>query len=287
MDLIKNVTDRLRGLWGTEVAVSAVRARLKDRAVFDIVAPGRCPGVIKADASSVRLARELLALRAAADGGIPVPAVTVADTGSPGFLVLTRAEGGPLSGAAPGAWWAEAGRHLRRLHDLPPPPGIPHFSGASRDWRTFMLGWADEAACAINRPGMLSPCEAEWLRSHLAGAVSEMPDPPSRLLHGDCQPEHFLIGPDDGAVTALVDFGDARVGDPAWDFAVLTLRCPRRLDDVLRGYDPDSHLREHVTRWAPAYRFLRLAGLVRWRAENRLSYRSDIQSLRHQCLRAL
>ena len=37
------------------------------------------------------------------------------------------------------------------------------------------------------------------------------------LLHGDWLPEHVLV--DDSSVTGIIDFGGARSGDPAYDFA--------------------------------------------------------------------
>jgi len=40
-----------------------------------------------------------------------------------------------------------------------------------------------------------------------------------RLIHGDLDAAHVLVGPGGALVTAVIDFGDARVGDPALDFA--------------------------------------------------------------------
>jgi len=286
MDLIDDARHRLQRVWGHDVAVSAVRVRLRDRAVFDTVSPDGCPVVVKVDTTPRRLDKELLMLRTARDGGIPVPAVLIADDGSPGFLVLARAEGSSLSATSTWAAWAAAGRYLRRLHGLPPPPGIPQFNDASGDWRDFMLGWADKAASEITRPGMLSPAEAGRLRSQLSAALIEMNGPPYRLLHGDCQPDHFLIEPGGRAVMALIDFGDSSIGDPAWDFAVLTLHHARRLDSVLRGYRPGRQLLGHITRWVPAYRALRCAGVVRWLADNGLDHRADLEFLQREHLRA-
>ena len=44
-------------------------------------------------------------------------------------------------------------------------------------------------------------------------------DGPPRLLHFDYDADHVLTDPATGRVTGIVDWGDASVGDPAWDFA--------------------------------------------------------------------
>jgi aminoglycoside 2''-phosphotransferase len=38
------------------------------------------------------------------------------------------------------------------------------------------------------------------------------------LLHGDLSPEHILVDLERTAITGVIDFGDAVVGDPAGDF---------------------------------------------------------------------
>jgi len=280
LDLIDDVVHRLQHIWGHHVAVVSVRVHLRDRAVFDTVSPDGSLVVVKADAAPQRLAKELLMLRTAADGGIPVPAVLLTEVGLRGFLVLAVAEGHALSGASPLVAWADTGRHLRRLHDLARPPGIPRFNQAGGGWRDFLLWWTDRATCKVASAGVLSPGEVRRLRSQLSTAFREMAEPECRLLHGDCQPDHFFIEPRTGSLTAVIDFGDASIGDPAWDFAVLTLRHPQRLGAVLHGYDPGSQLREYIGQWVPAYRTLRSVGVVNWLADNGLDHRADLQFLR-------
>ncbi|MEA5624223.1 phosphotransferase [Nostoc sp. UHCC 0251] len=40
----------------------------------------------------------------------------------------------------------------------------------------------------------------------------------STLLHGDLSPDHVLFDEKTKRVTAIIDFGDIMIGDPAWDF---------------------------------------------------------------------
>jgi aminoglycoside phosphotransferase (APT) family kinase protein len=282
MDLIDDVAHRLQHVWGHHVAVVNVRVHLRDRAVFDTVSLAGGSVVVKVDTAPRRLAKELLMLRAAADGGIPVPTVLLAKSSLPGFLVLTMAEGHALSAVSPRVAWADAGRHLRRLHDLARPPDIPQFNQTGGDWREFLLWWTDRATRKVTSAGVLSPNEVRRLRSQLSMAFREIADPECRLLHGDCQPDHFFSEPRTGSLTALIDFGDASIGDPAWDFAVLTLRHPQRLGAALDGYRPGSRLREHIRRWTPAYRTLRSIGVVNWLADNGLDYGEDLEFLRQR-----
>jgi aminoglycoside phosphotransferase (APT) family kinase protein len=280
MDLIDDVVRRLQHIWGHHVAVVSVRVHLRDRAVFDTVSPDGRPVVVKADSVPRRLAKEVVMLRAAAGGGIPVPAVLLAERGIPGFLVLTMAQGHALSGTSLRLAWADAGRHLRRLHDLPHPPGIPRFNPVGYDWRDFLLWWSDRATGKVADTGVLAPDEVRRLQSQLSTAFREMADPEYRLLHGDCQPDHFFIEPRTGGLTALIDFGDASIGDPAWDFAVLTLRHPQRLCAVLYGYRPSTQMQGYIGQSVPAYRTLRSIGVVNWLADNGLDYGADLQFLR-------
>lgn len=41
------------------------------------------------------------------------------------------------------------------------------------------------------------------------------------LLHGDFGPGHVLYDPDRAAITAIIDFGDMAIGDPAWDLVYI------------------------------------------------------------------
>ena len=67
-------------------------------------------------------------------------------------------------------------------------------------------------------------------------ALDAAGDVPLAFLHGDLQPEHVVLDDRGERVRALLDWGDASVGDPAWDIAVLTLDDPQQLDPVLDGY---------------------------------------------------
>jgi aminoglycoside phosphotransferase (APT) family kinase protein len=57
------------------------------------------------------------------------------------------------------------------------------------------------------------------------------------LVHGDLGPEHLLCGPD-GRLAGVIDWTDARIGDPALDFAwLLGGFGPRFGDELLGAYE--------------------------------------------------
>lgn len=267
------------GVWARGV----VRVGLRDRAVFDAVAPDGRAVVVKASWNQPALERERHVLEYAQAAGLPVPAVAQFLASSPSVLVLHRVSGRPLTTVRHSACWTEAGRLLRRLHGLPIEAGVPRFDPRDADWASFMVVWVQEAIERASGLGLISSAEAGALASGFAAHVSTMPSPPRVLLHGDCQPDHFLML--DDRVSGMVDFGDARVGDPSWDVAVLTAMQPDRLGTVLDGYDPHRELREHISRWVPAYRLLRQLGALCWRTENQLPHERELGHVKEQLAR--
>jgi aminoglycoside phosphotransferase (APT) family kinase protein len=61
----------------------------------------------------------------------------------------------------------------------------------------------------------------DWIRAHL-------PDRSSTVLHGDLLPQNILCDIMDGEQLSLVDWEFARIGDPAYDLAIVT-RGQRKL----------------------------------------------------------
>jgi Ser/Thr protein kinase RdoA (MazF antagonist) len=292
--LVSLALHRLAGAWRQPVLAGRVLAATPGHAVFRAIAPDGREVVVKADMPPGRSAAEHRVTAAAGAAGLPVPPILHADKGGqggPALLVLAFVPGVPLSPAAPGPAWADAGRVLARLHALPPPRPLP----VSLDWR---LNWGPgelaatrpagngrprpepglaglairEAADAADR-GLVSARLAARIGRQLAAALgaatldttvpgTTVPGSRRRLLHGDCQPAHFLLTGQ--AVAALIDFGETALGDPVWDLAVLTLDNPARLGDVLAGYAPEPGLRRHIHRRIGPYRLLRCLAEANW-----------------------
>ena len=83
------------------------------------------------------------------------------------------------------------------------------------------LQWLDQKA-DITR--FINSIKDEALLSNIQWFQSKPPEPYSGLLrftHDDLSPEHILINPNDGAITGIIDWEDATIGDPVSDFVTL------------------------------------------------------------------
>ena len=170
--------------------------------------------------------------------GLPVPAVVEYDpglgSGRP-YLVQQRLPGVVLGGAhltgpARRRAWTELGAVLARLHrEVGRPPG---------DVRVDVH--ADPLAVVgdLLGQGWIGEPDAAWLTGwfdHLRRWVP--PQPAAVLVHGDAAPQNVLVDPVTGALTALLDWGDAAVADPAVDLAKIP---PADLPAAVDGYAAEA-----------------------------------------------
>jgi aminoglycoside phosphotransferase (APT) family kinase protein len=144
-------------------------------------------------------------------------------------IIMTRVPGvdlASLDSAAEG-FYSSVGKQLAALHSVttvdgltpPSPPGDP-------------VALVDRLAGA----GWLDPAAAHWLTGwfgRLAARRSE--SGPAVLIHGDIAAQNLMADPVSGALTGLIDWGDAALDDPATDFAKLPLPAVLPL---LSGYLP-------------------------------------------------
>jgi len=248
-------------------AIDLLAIAAGERAVFGTSLADGADVVVKVDVAHHRLAREVRALRAATVVGVPAPTVLAvsAEASEPaGVAVLTRVAGRPLTSDSPDQDWRTVGAQVRRLHDRIPVDGWPPFiSGADHGWWAWFRRWATEECDLAVADGQLSRTVADLLHSRMSAAFDRQRDPELRVLHGDCTPYHWLL--DAGSVTAAVDFGDAGLGDPAWDLVVLTHWHEHRLPAVLDGYDAAVGLRAHLAGTYDGYRIIRHLAARSWR----------------------
>ncbi|MDL5160203.1 phosphotransferase [Actinomycetospora termitidis] len=72
--------------------------------------------------------------------------------------------------------------------------------------------------------------------------------PASHVVHGDLSAEHVLVA--DGRVTGVIDWGDARAGDPAKDLVWPLYRAGPRVADAVRAtYDVTPDLARRARAW--------------------------------------
>ncbi len=144
----------------------------------------------------------------------------------------------PGAGLAP-----ELGKVLAALHDLPPElfeeAGAPTYT--AEEYRQRRLSDVDRAAATGKVPAALLTRWEKALEqvSHWRFAATP--------VHGDLAAEHVLV--EDGHVTGIIDWGEARVADPADDLAWVAVGADSdALDAVLESYamarseQPDRHL---------------------------------------------
>lgn len=204
-------------------------------------------------AAGTHLEREAVLLRrlVALDAGtlpfvVPEPAGSAAVRGGGRALVHRSLPGHPLDvgDLRPGPGFSRSlGTALGRLHELPPTiadeAGLPSYT--ADEHRERRLVELDRAASTGQvPPGLLS----RWEKA--TEDVGRWRFSPC-LVHGDLAPERVLA--EGGAVTAVVEWGEARVGDPADDLAWLAVGADAdALDTVLEAYavsrdeQPDRHL---------------------------------------------
>lgn len=108
----------------------------------------------------------------------------------------------------------DLGELLARIHTIPTSGnGRLDSSGRGQDdnFSTY-LSWGDDAA----RANGISQADVD-LALRLLEAHRNVWSVPPRLLHGDWLPEHIIVR--DDTVVGIIDFGNARSGDPAYDLA--------------------------------------------------------------------
>ncbi len=122
------------------------------------------------------------------------------------------------------------GRFLAALH-VPAPPDAPH-----NPYRSVPLGDRrrrfELAVAGIERQAVDAAAIAVLRRTWERGVAAPPWDGPPTWIHGDLHPGNQLVA--DGALVAVVDWGDVAAGDPAADLATAWWSLPTGVHDVLR-----------------------------------------------------
>ncbi|MEU4606215.1 aminoglycoside phosphotransferase family protein [Kribbella sp. NPDC023972] len=163
---------------------------------------------VEAEARACSLARSV---------GVPAPEILAVE---PSYLICAEVPGSPSDADAV---ITEAGRGLRRLHDL---------RGNDGDW-------ADRLLRPIERLDVLAGIVPEDLVRRLRQVVPPFVDSVAAvepvLLHGDLHPRHlYAVG---NELTGVIDWGDAVYGDPLFDVARFSMAGEAATKAFLTGYD--------------------------------------------------
>jgi macrolide phosphotransferase len=171
---------------------------------------------------------------------VPMPRGFVALNSGARAAVYPYLPGQPLDFSAlppGGGISADLGRSLAALHNadrrLFDEAGLPTYDADT--WRTRRLSDIDRAAETQRVP---APLLARWERALEDVTLWRYAPTP---VHGDLTGDHVLVAVEDdgssGRVMALTGWEDAKVADPAEDFAGLVVQAPpEALDTVMEAY---------------------------------------------------
>ena len=133
---------------------------------------------------------------------------------------------------------AELGEALSRIHSVPAAEARNRGVMPAADGPAEWLAEVRENAPTLRGLDTAVDAALEWIERR-----AEVPpdrDGPPRLLHNDLCPDHILVDPDSGRLTGILDWTDAALGDPAFDFIVLVAwRGWRFFERVRKVYTPE------------------------------------------------
>jgi aminoglycoside phosphotransferase (APT) family kinase protein len=122
-------------------------------------------------------------------------------------------------GAHSRARGAQLGAFLGELHRFPKTrvkeAGVRAYD-RSGWWEQVSFAYAEARDHAFP---LLEPREREAAKELFESFLASGFEISFTLMHGDLKPEHILCDPTKGLISGVIDWTDARIGDPAVDFA--------------------------------------------------------------------
>lgn len=173
---------------------------------------------------------------------LPVPVLEVFSE-DPFTVRHAYLPGGPCAGAS-AAQGSAIGAFLRVLHELDPDDAVRHGALDHESAHADVVATVDRMSCEVlpRLPGHLTHAGAALLER-----VKTLPAEP-RLAHRDLGPEHIRVVGDE--VTAVIDWGDCCVHDPAIDLAWTAFGAGRVFAEaVLAAYQPDTAFLARARDW--------------------------------------
>jgi len=246
---------RARAAFGIDPSARIVRAASQGtfHRLYEVHEPGREPRLLRIAAiagepAADRMAAECGVLAALRAEGLPVPAcgfhAVATDGERRGAHLLERMAGVPLSAfdedeARMAPALEQAARLLARVHRLQGAGFGPvslesataarsaaSLRGVHEHWRSHVCVGLEAHVRACEAAGAISRVEAAEVVARFASAHEALRDAASALLHGDPGSHNFIV--QGGAISGLVDWEDALLGDPLFDLASLTTFQPER-----------------------------------------------------------
>jgi len=253
-----------------------------------------------------RVVLEAWAHQKARELGAPVPRVLATDLGHEtyprNFILIEKLPGVPLDQVD----LAEEERHrlirqagwaIRSVHEI----GIPGFGlleeaeylrtaqvqGEFDAWEDSLNQVLNMTLPALRAGGVIDDAQVDRIDL----AVTDHADyydlgPVGHLLHGKFDPAHVLV--DQGEIAGIVDFGDRRSGDPAWDLGGFLVDHLSDTRFLLAGYDAEKDRAAALETTIPLYGGLRaLLAARRAHDEGRFDDRDHLLVVADESLNAL
>ncbi len=126
---------------------------------------------------------------------------------------------------------AAIGRFLATLHTTPHAAAQRHGVEGRDVWTEVSRPRIEETM------SLAGPTSRAWLADRARAFEALDARIPVSLIHGDLSGDHLLMD-EEGRLSGVIDFAEARLSDPALDLAGVLTRFTRRdLDVVMRHYD--------------------------------------------------
>jgi aminoglycoside phosphotransferase (APT) family kinase protein len=175
---------------------------------------------------------------------VPIPELAIVeDTPDSFFVAYRRLPGAPIDRTADARLASQLGAFLAALHDFPATAGGVADTTVA-EWLLEQEAFAKRCEDVLT---LLNSSERRRAQGMFDQHLARPPDYELVLVHADLGPEHILCQGDD--VRGVIDWGDARVGDPALDFAWL-LHGPDETfaQSLLRAYaNQGGHVDDQLT----------------------------------------
>ncbi|GIF72011.1 phosphotransferase family protein [Asanoa siamensis] len=206
-------------------------------------------------AETSREARLLAAVAGVVPVPVPQPVFTVAELGCLAYFTLA---GVPLLDLPERSARAAVtlGEVLAALHRAP----AATWAGLAEVDVLPLAEWLAEAAETYASVAGQIPAPHRAAVEAFLAAPPPPDDGTAVFSHNDLGIEHVLVDPASGAVTGIIDWSDAALVDPAYDFGLIHRDLgPAALDAALARYGPDAALRERAVFYARCTLFEDLA----------------------------
>jgi len=190
-------------------------------------------------------------------------------------LIIMSFYGSPLLKEAPdqSLYIESVLKELQHIHKMPSPKRAGHAldveKGDDSSWKDFLTGrlsgkdadfdWEKVCGHPLVSRELITKC-LDWAMQNVAGLPDTLP---MRLLHTDINSTNIFIK--NGEVEGIIDWSDAKFGDPVFDLARLHMHIKGWLDQkCLEAYTKYAELSEEEWQREKTYHVINLLEYLNW-----------------------